>query len=426
MVLLLVLSGCREESVDISQTDFPSLLRTKVELLRSRDNKGGRVRVVLLNEDKTRVTGAEIEYENGVTEIEEYREDGTLRELTGMYPLADAKSTKRTPSRSVLYDKDGKTVLFERISRPDGTTESLNRSRSGGGFETEIFYADGKTTKTRTVLSSSREVLLEETFRANGKLEVQRRKLGYSEYEVVEFRENGTRSSATTSGSNRWSPIDKYVFAADGVLIEMKIRYTSYSVEVEYRREDGTLAEKRSYSPYGSMTVTVCGPDGKPQFRQEWRGTAATEWTDASGYKLRSIEELKPDGTIVREIELHDDGVTAKKIRTRDGVNYYSGTYRYFRPDGTLEKEEIKENYDKVKETKEFTPEEGIKETLPENYLKLPKRTQPKLLSEMPQAQPYNQYGEGYPYQFDEHGNIIDIDGDGDPFNNPFGGDPHP
>lgn len=411
MVLLLVLSGCKKEAADIAQTDFPSQLRTKVELLRSRDNKGGRVRVVILNEDKTKVTGAEVEYENGVTEIEEYREDGSLREVTGFYP-ADGKSTKRMPSRNVLFDKDGKTVLFERLSRPDGTTESFNRSRSDGGFEAETFYPDGKTTKTRKVFSSSKDVMLEESYRANGKLETQRRKLSYYEYETVEFRENGTRLSSTTSGTSRWSPVEKIVFADDGVMVEQKIRYTSYSVEVEYRRTDGTLAEKRSYSSYGSCTVTVYGADGKPQFRQEWRGTPATEWTDASGYKLREIEELKPDGTVLRDIELYDDGVTVKQITTKDGVNYYSGTYRYFRPDGTLEKEEVKENYDKVKETKEFKPEDNIKEKLPDEFLKLSRRPQPKLLSVMPSAQPYYPYGEGYP--FDENGNPIDPDSNPD------------
>ncbi len=424
MVLLLVLSGCRKEPVDLSQTQFPSGdLRTKVELLRSRDHKGGRVRVVRLSDDKTTVTGAEIEYENGVTEFEEYRVDGSLREITGFYPLA-GKSNKRTPSRSVLYDRDGKTVLFERTMRTDGTTERLNRSRSDGGFEIETFYPDGKTAQTRTVVSRFKDVLLEETFRANGKLETQRRRLDYSDYEIVEFRENGRRSSVTTGGSNRWSPIEKIVFAADGVMVEMKIRYTSSSVDVEYRRSDGTLAEKRSYSQYGSVTVTVCGADGKPQFRQEWRGSSSAEWTDATGYKLREIDELNSDGVVTKEIELYDDGVTVKKVRVTDGGNYYSGTYRYFRPDGTLEKEEVKEDYDKVKETKEFKQEEGIKEKLPDNYFKLPERVQPKLLSVMPESEPYNPYGEGYPY--DEYGMPLNPDGSPiDPANPSNGGYPN-
>lgn len=430
MVLLLVLSGCRKESVDISQTEFPSHLRTKVELLRARDNKGGRVRVVILNEDKTKVVGAEVEYENGVTEFEEYREDGSLRELTGFYPLSpDGQSTKRIPSRSVLFDKDGKTVLFERLSRTDGTTESLNRSRSDGGFETETFYPDGKTTKTRKLVNAYKDVVLEETYRSNGKLETQRRKMAYSEYETTEFRSDGTRLSVTTGGANRWSPVDKVIFAEDGVMVEQKIRYTGYSVDVEYRRTDGTLAEKRHYTSYGSCTVTVYGTDGKPQFRQEWRGSPGSEWTDASGYKLRTVEELKPDGSVAREIEVYDDGVTVKKVVIKDGVNWYSGTFRYFRPDGTLEKEEVKENYDSVKDTKEFKQEEGIKETVPDEFFKLPKRTQPKLLSEMPIEQPYYPYGDGYPYGFDEHGNLINID-DGNPYNDyqngGYPGYPHP
>lgn len=399
VLLLMVLGGCRKPAEDISQTQFPQDLRTKVELARARDGKSGKVRVVHLTEDKTKIVGAEIEYPDGVTEFEYYREDGSLREISGFYPPADGNEKNRKPKRTVLFDADGKTVLFERINRADGSVEMLNRSRSDGGTETETFYEDGRTTRTRKIMTRYRDVVLEETYRASGKLETSTRKLNYSEYEVIEYRENGTRLSATIRGTSKWSPVEKIVFGHDGIMVEMKIRYTSYSVEVEYRRSDGTIAEKRNYSSYGSVTVTTYGADGKPQYRQEWRGSPPSgDWTDASNYKLRTIEELKPDGSVARDIELYDDGKTVKKLRIRDGVNYYSGTYKYFRPDGTLEKEEIKEDYNKVKESKEFQPEDDIRETVPDEYFRFSPRPRPKLLSQMPTAQPY-QYGDpDYPY----------------------------
>jgi len=409
-LMVLGLSGCRREADDISQPNYPTHLRHRVELLKDQDGKGGRVRYILYNEEMTKKIGVENQYPDGVTEFEYYREDGTLREINGFYPLdPDGKDTTRKPRRTVLFDKNGKTVLFERITRIDGTAEMYNRSRADGGFETELFYPDGKTTKNRKVTSSSGEVTLEETYRQNGRLETQMRKISYYEYETTEFRENGTRLSVTTRGSSRWSPVYKTVFAADGIQVEMKAQYTSWSVEVEYRRPDGTLAEKRNYSSYGSMTVTTYGPDGKAQWRQEWRGTPVSgDWTDTTNYRITRIEEVKPDGyTATREIELYDDGKTVKKIRIRDGVNYYSGTNKYFRPDGTLEKEEVQEDYNKVKDTKEFKPEENIRETLPDEYLKLTPRQRPKLLTQMPEEMPYEyqQYGEGYPF------------GEPDPFN---------
>lgn len=396
-VSLLVLSGCGGKVEDISKNDYPVYHKTKVELARDKDGSGGRVRSLVYSADQTRLVAAENHYGDGVTEYEQYRDDGTLREVNGFYPLADTAKQRRL-KRTVLFDKNGKTVLFERVLRPDGTAESYNRSRPDGGFESETLYPDGKTTKTHKVVSASGAVTLEESYRPSGRLEMQTRKVGYGETEITEYRENGSRLSVTTRGANRWSPVEKFVFDSDGVMVEQKVRYTSSSVDVEYRRSDGTLAEKRSYSSYSGVTVTTYGEDGKPRYRQEWRGSrSGDDWTDMSKLRVTEVDELKPDGSVSREIEFHDDGKTVKKTHVRDG-GYYSGAYRYFRPDGTLEKEEVKESYDKVKESKEFKPENNIRETVPDEYLKLSPRPHPKMLSVMPEEEPYNPYGEGNPY----------------------------
>lgn len=413
-VSLLVLSGCGGQVKDISKNDYPVYHKTKVELAKDKDGSGGRVRSLVYNEDQTRLVAAENQYGDGVTEYEQYRDDGTLREVNGFYPLAENAKHRRL-KRTVLFDKNGKTVLFERVLRPDGTVESYNRSRPDGGFESETLYADGKTTKTHKLVSASGDVTLEESYRQNGRLEQQTRKVGYGETEITEYRENGLRSSVTTRGANRWSPVEKIVFDSAGVIVEQKVRYTSNSVEVEYRRPDGTLAEKRSYSSYSGVTITSYGEDGKPRYRQEWRGSRSSDdWTDMSKLRVTEVDELKPDGTVLREIEFHDDGKTVKKIHVRDG-GYYSGTYRYFRPDGTLEKEEVKESYDKVKETKEFKPEDNIRETVPEEYLKLSPRPHPKMLSVMPEEEPYNPYGEGNPYGEYPYGPNYPFDPNGRP-----------
>lgn len=397
VVSLLVLGGCVRHE-DISKNDYPVYHKTKVELAKDKSGSGGRVRFLVYSDDGSKLIAAENQYGDGVTEYEQFREDGTLREVNAFYPLAP-NATVRVPKRTALYDKNGKTLLFERIQRRDGTAESSKRNRADGGFETETFHADGKTTSLRRVVSAKGEVTLEETFRPNGKLETQTRKVGHDDTETTEYRENGSRSSVTTRGANRWSPVEKVVFDSDGLMVEQKIRYTSLSIEVEYRRPDGTLAEKRSYSSYGGVTITTYGDDGKPRYRQEWRGSrAGDDWTDMSKLRVTEVDELKPDGTVSREIEFYDDGKTVKKTRVRDGAHYFSGTYRYFRPDGTLEKEEVKEDHEKVKEKKEFKPEENIKEALPEEYLKLSPRPHPKMLSVMPEEEPYNPYGDGYPF----------------------------
>lgn len=402
MVSLLVLCGCQKQQVeDISKADFPTQLRTKVELQRDRDGKGGKVRYVTLNEDKTKLVGVEIEFPDGNTEYEHYREDGTLRELVGFYPLPkDSKNDKRKPRRTVLYDADGKTVLFERTLREDGTAEVYKHSRQGGGMETETFYPDGKTIQVRTVRGARNELLVEEKYRPTGVLESQTRQVSYWDTEVVEFREDGTRQSVTIKSSTPYSPMTKTLFGRDGIMVVMKVTMTSYSIDVEYRRDDGTIAERRSYHKYASyLTVTVFGPDGKPQFRQDWNRPYGSDWMDHNNYKLTRVEELKPDGTVARDIELYDDGKTPKRVRIPDGNGYYTGKFRYFRPDGTLEKEEVKEDYDKVKETKDFKPEDNIRETIPDDFLKLSPKEKPDI-KDLPEPPRYN-YPYGYQGRYD-------------------------
>lgn len=418
VVSTMVLSGCQSKPEEIAEAKYPTYHRTKVELGKDKNGSGGRVRFLVYNEERTKLIGAENQFGDGSTEYEDYRDDGTLRELNGFYPASKDGTGQPKVKRTVLFDSNGKTVLFERLLRPDGTIEMLSRSRVDGGKETETFFPDGKTTKLHKIVTARGEVTLEEVYRQNGKLEMQTRKVGYDTTEITEYRENGARLSVTTRGSNRWSPVEVVVFDSDGIMVEQKIRYSSSQVEVEYRRADGTLAEKRSYSRYSGVTVTTYGADGKPQYRQEWRNSAAGDnFTDMSKARLTKIEELKPDGTVEREIELRDDGKSVKSTRVRDGVSYYSGTYRYFREDGTLEKEEVKEDYNTVKETKEFTPEDNIRETVPEERLKLSERPHPKMLSVMPEEQPFNPYGEGYPYD----PNNPDFYDPEFPYGNPYG-----
>src|SRR5262249_8113633 len=147
--------------------------------------------------------------------------------------------------RNMLYDQDGKTLLFERQVRVDGSVELTARMRGDGNLEKEEYYEGSKQVKLHRI-TAGEQLVLEETFLANGNFEQVTKRMKSGSYEVTDFRPDGTRLYVTIRGDTRYDPVNRTVYAADGEKVEMKVEYTSYSVEVSYFRPDGSLQEKRT------------------------------------------------------------------------------------------------------------------------------------------------------------------------------------
>lgn len=395
-LFLAVLSGCSpQRAEEIGPPDFPQQLNYRVVLIPAK--KGGERQTLYLDKESGRLVKSEIDYPDGLTDHKFYREDGTLKEVIGFYPEENGKPRKLR--RNGLYDLDGKTLLYERLLRVDGSVEFTMRVRGDGNFEKEEYYPGTKQVKLHRITGLRDKLVLEEKFLANGNLEQVSKRLKDNTLEVTDFRPDGTRLYATIRGETKWDPVKRTVYGPNGETVEMKLYYTSYSMEVKYYRADGTLAEERTFNRYGSLKVAVYGTDGKIKYRQSFKGSYySPDWMDESKYTLDTIEELDGDGKLVREIQLSPDGKKVRSIRVPAPGNYWSGKYSYYREDGTLEKEEVKEGYNTVTETKEFKPEDNIKVDVPADWLKINERPKIPVLSDMPSQseRPYY-YGGGYP-----------------------------
>lgn len=400
LVTISMVFGCGRKPD--SSVQFPTKTQTRIVL--PEDAANVIASYVFRSEDGTYDEKVLVEYRDGVSEQRLFRPDSTIRELRQWHPLEPGSNSKnRQLKRVLLFDGNGKTVLFERVQRNDGTVEINGNRRSDGNFRRE-FFAEGSSRPNKIlVVHPSGVNLLEQLYRPDGSIDkvVDRSKRGYTVTSV--FREDGTLEYVISRPLSPYGPVEKSFYDSLG-LIELHVRYTSYSVHVQYY-ENGEVVEERDIMEAGTGKVTTYDKDGNKLVRSYKGKPKSPLWTDISDYKLHSITEYEGESKVKREIELHEDEKTPKVIKYPDGPGtYYKTLYKYFRPDGTLEKQEYKEDYKTIKDVKEFDVEDDIREEIPEQYFERSDRKPPSLLSVMPKYQDMgceNCCGEGCEYCMD-------------------------
>lgn len=388
--LLLVLAcGCSRNDGK-TDTTFDTQAHGRLPAVVLKPHKDGEeVRFVTYGPDGKTVKETRIEYVNGNTAVLYHRGDGTLRERIEHYP-ADKKEN-RALRATTLYDADGKTVLYDRILFPDGVTTERTATLIGKErYELNQFQKNGKTLVHRRLVEKGK-LKQEEVFRLDGTLaKLMHRESGVTA--VTEFKEDGlTRVMTTMTPESPYATVKRHVFAADGS-VAMVIEYSSHEISVSYL-ERGAIVQKRKFSASG-WEVTVYDTNGNKLFAQKWSGQIKDKnWLEMEKPVLTEIEEFQPNGDVRRRITFYPDGKTPKMVKEPAPGNYASGTYRYFREDGTLEKEEVKESWNKVTSEKKFEPKDDIKEVIPPDFMKPQPMTKPPILSKMPLEPDYESCG---------------------------------
>lgn len=374
---------------------FPD--KTAVRVALPPQEKGESIRYNLFDpDDQNLLLETEIEYETGVTGHIYYRPDRTIAETSQYWPGPPGQ--RQVKARAKL-DADGKTHLSDRAWRKDGTLERSGNRQTDGSYDIVIYFADGVSVNKHQSVSKTGKAVLEEVFRQDGSKEKLARQRTDGKFETTTYAADGTtRLTELTESSNYWENPVYRAFYADGVTARMKVSYSSYNTEVEYYRVDGSLREKRSFTTYSgnaTMSVTVYGGDGRvPTYKQEWRRKDAS-----SPYILRAIEVYNGNGDAIRKIEFHGDGATPMTITEVDPPgNYWGGTRKSFRADGTLETVEVRDSNGNVRSTSRHAASEGIREKVPGRFTReLPYEEAPAAPKRPPQPD-YGPYGPwGYP-----------------------------
>lgn len=405
-LILLAIStvcGCSSRSQNDTEdgAGFPTRNLSRVEL--PPDESQIEVRVVNRSDNGQRIKNILTEFRNGVTEWKFFRENETLELIVQHYPVGEntPENSKRRLRMTLVYDEDGKTLLYERAYREDGTAAVFGSRRADGNFRRENFFPDGKIPATIEIIDKSGLVLIEQIFKTDGMIDqvVRRDKRGNTVTE--DYRENGTLETVTSRPRSNHGPVERTFFSESGLEVVLFVRFNSSSVHVRYY-QNGEVVEERDVFRTGFVNVSTKDKKGNLLVRRYSGKPGSPNWADTRDLQLKGLQEHNGDGKLIREIKFHEDGRTPKEIRYPDTSNtIYKSLYKYFREDGTLEKEEYKESYNETRDEKEYTPEDNIREEIPEEYFDLPEREAPKLLSQMPEEANYgceNCCGEGCEY----------------------------
>jgi hypothetical protein len=315
LLALLAAGGCgsKEDSSAPPPQQQPSPQKVRVEF--RPPESGERLRRHIYAPDGVTEVELQIEYADGRMEFRYFRADGSLKESKETYPGG------RVVKRHALFAADGTTVVAEEKYRLDGSLETEFKLLPDGTKETVAYRSDGK------------------------------RRLSF---EVQRPDSSSVKTYYRKDGTTTWA-----VFKTSA----------SAQRQVDCYGDTGVLEHSRLYRADG-MDVVVYRPDGTASHRQSWR-LRYGGWYYRS-YVLERLTEYAPDGTTpVRELKMSYDGVTVTEAHlfNPDGSK---ASIRYFRGDGTLEKEEFLDKDGKVKKTETHKADEGIRESVEQGRLKEP------------------------------------------------------
>lgn len=343
--VLALLSGCKEES---DLPSYPSKTEQRVEL--PRDGREDEVRYVDYAKDGVTPVKARVEYRNGNTAYATYHDNGKVKEWREFYPAsADGKRQLRLHAE-LSVDEHYKS---DELYRADGSLARSGREVNREYYDANWFFEDGKTVSRhkQIKLDADKTVYFDEQFRPTGTLLSQKRLYPDGKLILTSFAESGLPSTRWTTMKNyRYGSLFEQ-FYPDGVKVRIKAEYTPMVINAEYLREDGSVEQARVTNRfYRAVEVALADKNNQITRKQTWRMT-----DDKGGKILRQIADMHNGKA--RYISLHSDGRTPQQIET-DGV------VRSYRADGTLEAEYNR----RTNETRKFSPEDGMRVTLPESY----------------------------------------------------------
>lgn len=397
VIALVLFVGCHsQQETELIDSPYPYKVTERLHL--DAEETGVKYREVTVWEGTEVPKFAIVQYANGVTGQERYREDGTLETAIEQFP-ASGDSTRRQLKLALRFEEDGKSLDYQEIYREDGTCKLKGSRKPDGKFESTSYFPDGKQVQIHQVNTRGNALLTSEEFRQNGLLAKSYRRLRHGREELTLYRENGQKLQSTNEHrTDSYADVYRNFYDHQGRMYA-RVRYASTCIEIAYLNDKEHAEEVWSYARNGGLVVTHFGPSETQLFRQHWTSNPGLkEWTRLGDTKLECIQVLKYQiiGKVLfndlkitqlvteRKYDLYGDQRTPKIIWEPDGRTNVSGKYRRFREDGTLEKEEFWKWHMALEET-EFSREENIREQVPEALLKrLSKRSVPKMLDPMP------------------------------------------
>lgn len=264
-----------------------------------------------------------IEYPDSVTETITYGANGVVEQREQLYPLND--SGIRITKRLEQFDTDGRTLMFERTNRADGSAEAIGGRLSDLSYEISTFAEDGISVLEHRIYNQTNALLLAQTYNSSGVLEMEKSRRLDGTYEQSDFNAEGVLVS--TVHSNSLGNTSATYYYPDGVTAEYTFsQQIATSLTMVHNRPDGTLQERRIIDIIQGLNVTIYDAEGKAILRQMWSRvygnpdvqyllTRVDELTDFDG-QVKTVRMIyfAADGATVRRVALRWDVITASEL----------------------------------------------------------------------------------------------------------------
>lgn len=233
--------------------------------------------------------------------------------------------------RRAEYDIDGRTMINGETYRPDGTMATQARRLADGRREENEVHTDGKTVLARRVFDTTGSVVLWEYFRTDGTRDKSEAVTTDGGRETTTWFEDGkqvkTHKIVDRYGYN--VQLDEE-FRADGTTVYRTEKLSTGETRTRAYYPNGNLQAERLKESYGKESTSFYREDGKTVSAKH-----VVSWSTAEAWYYR------PDGTLEqhRNFDYQDmvvevyrpDGTTVAYRQTWHRNGYYysgsSGTY---------------------------------------------------------------------------------------------------
>lgn len=317
LALVVALLLALFESPASTGTDqlFPELAHERIRTALQPESSDEYMRTYRYAADGVTKENALVDFRDGSTGYINYRPDGSVSTFGSYYPAAD--SAVATPKLQAEYDTDGRSFLFERRYREDGSIIREGRRQADGSYLIRDYFEGGNRLAGEEVYARDAKLIRLTHWFDDGtvKKSVSADKSGAVTTE--EFYPGGARQyyhRVRNDSDEVWEYYreDGKTLVQRFKMVEVSaMRSVSYHVLAQYFKPDGSISQEREFHR-SSMLVRFFDEDGKLAWVQRWKHI---NWLNAKGDDLK----LTPDQYVFEGLYL------GKEIFDKDSYWFYDG-----------------------------------------------------------------------------------------------------
>lgn len=220
-------------------------------------------RVTELSPDRVFPKDSTVDFKNGDTGREYYRDNGTLERIEVFYQTRPGY-TQQLKWRAE-FGSDGLTTVEDSAFWPDGTRKRIGQRLADETYSIVTYFQGGTVENTRSLLHADGSALYHRILSETGTLLY----IGEKTKEGIEERTFAPNGNPVKYTLRKMFESKKIEYYGDTGIPKMDVAMNSYVYTAIYYAENGDITEKRKIN-FGGMEVTVYEA-GVAKYQQYWQ-----------------------------------------------------------------------------------------------------------------------------------------------------------